>query len=90
MSSREAEAVTVPAVPSCPLDQEVRAVVLLDAEQRIVYLNPPAREALAEMGAENPRTIWDLPAQLQPAVKASKPTAPFTPGAKERTSGPTW
>ena len=87
MSSREVEPVTVPAVPACPLDQEVRAVVLLDAEQRIVYVNPPAREALAEMGAENPRTIWDLPAQLQPAVKASKPTTPFTPGTKELAEG---
>ncbi|MBT8397086.1 MAG: hypothetical protein HKO65_17390 [Gemmatimonadetes bacterium] len=70
------------AVPACPLDQEVRAVVLLDRDQRIVYANSPAQEALARMGVENPRTLWDLPAQLQPAVQASKPVD--TPSSEVR------
>jgi len=55
------------------LDGEARAVVLLDSEQRVVYVNPPAKEALDRMGIENPRTLWDLPAQLQPAIQASRP-----------------
>ena len=89
MSSREVKPGlgTASAVPACPLDQEIRAVVLLDSEQRIVYVNPPAREALARMGAENPRTLWDLPAQLQPAVQASKPGDPPTPEMKELADG---
>jgi signal transduction histidine kinase len=76
MSSREANTGHLSAVPSCPLDQEVRAVVLLDRDQRIVYVNPPARDALARMGVEDPRTLWDLPPQLQPAVQASRPLEP--------------
>lgn len=83
MSSREVKSVPLAFVPACPLDQEVRAVILLDGEQRIVYVNPPAREALARMGAENPRTLWDLPAQLQPGVQASQPTPDRTPEMKE-------
>ena len=82
MAGREAKTGTAPAVPACPLDQEMRAVVLLDGEHRIVYLNPPAREALARMGAENPRTLWDLPAQLRPAVLASRPDGAETPELK--------
>ncbi len=73
MSSREVKRGAVPVVPSCPLDQEARAVVLLDRDQRIVYINPPARDALARMGVYDPRTVWDLPPQLQPAVQASMP-----------------
>jgi signal transduction histidine kinase len=73
MSSSEVKTGASSAVPACPLDQEARAVLLLDAEQRIVYVNPPAREALGRMGVENPRTLWDLPAQLQPALQASLP-----------------
>ena len=73
MSSREVETGVAASVPACPLDQEVRAVILLDAEERVVYLNPPARDALARMGVENPRTLWDLPAQLQPAIRAGQP-----------------
>ncbi len=79
---------TIPAkVPACPLDQEVRAVVLLDEEQRIVYVNPPAQEALARLGAENPRTLWDLPAQLQPAVQANRPASASTPEMRKLADG---
>jgi signal transduction histidine kinase len=74
-------------VPTCPLDGEARAVVLLDDEERIVYLNPPAKEALARLGVENPRTVWDLPAQLQPAVQATRPTPTGTPRMKELVDG---
>lgn len=74
MSSREEKSASPVAVPACPLDQEVRAVILLDGEERIVYVNPPAREALARMGTEDPRTLWDLPPQLQPAIQASQPS----------------
>jgi signal transduction histidine kinase len=74
MANGRAKGGMAPGVPACPLDQEPRAVVLLDGEQRIVYVNPPAQEALLRLGAENPRTVWDLPAQLQPAVQASRPT----------------
>jgi signal transduction histidine kinase len=74
-------------VPSCPLDGEVRAVVLLDDEERIVYLNPPAKEALARIGVENPRTLWDLPAQLQPALRANRPPSGGTPKMKELVDG---
>lgn len=82
VSRREGKVGAAAPVPACPLDQEVRAVILLDAEQRIVYVNPPAQEALALMGAESPRTIWDLPAQLQPAVQANRPSV--APGAEMR------
>ena len=79
MSGSEVKPGAAATVPTCPLDQEVRAVILLDTEHRIVYVNPPGHEALARMGAENPRTLWDLPGQLQPAVKAIRPTpAPAT------------
>ena len=73
MSSREVKPRPAAVVPSCPLDGEARAVVLLDSEQRVVYVNPPAKEALDRMGIENPRTLWDLPAELQPAIQASQP-----------------
>lgn len=73
MSSREVKPGPAATVPSCPLDGEERAVVLLDSEQRVVYVNPPAKEALDRMGVENPRTLWDLPVQLQPAIEASRP-----------------
>jgi signal transduction histidine kinase len=69
------------------LDQEVRAVVLLDPEQRIIYLTPPAREALARLGVENPRTIWDLPPQLRPAIQASQPAAAGEPEARSLAAG---
>jgi len=87
MSGSEVKTGASAAVPACPLDQEVRAVILLDAEQRIVYVNPPAQEALARMGTENPRTLWDLPAQLRPAVEASRPTAGSVPEMKEVANG---
>jgi len=87
MSSRERTTGAPAAVPACPLDQEVRAVILLDAEQRIVYVNPPAREALARLGAENPTTLWDLPAQLQPSVQASQPAGKPTPETKGLAEG---
>jgi signal transduction histidine kinase len=74
-------------VPACPLDGEVRAVVLLDAEERIVYLNPPAKEALARLGVENPRTLWDLPAQLQPGVQATRPVSTTVPEMRELVDG---
>lgn len=74
---------STPEVPACPLDQEVRAVILLDGDERIVYVNPPAQEALARMGAENPRTLWDLPASLQPAIQASRPAPAECPKMKE-------
>jgi signal transduction histidine kinase len=45
----------------------------MDRDQRIVYVNPPAQDALARMGVEDPRTVWDLPPQLQPAIQASMP-----------------
>jgi signal transduction histidine kinase len=87
MSSSEVKTGSAATVPACPLDQEVRAVILLDAEHRIVYVNPPAQEALARMGAENPRTLWDLPAQLRPAVQAIRPGAPPAPEMKELADG---
>jgi len=74
-------------VPYCPLDQEVRAVVLLDSEQRIIYVNPPAREALYALGVQEPKTLWDLPAELQPAIQASQPLDPGSQGMKELTQG---
>ncbi len=74
-------------VPICPLDQEVRAVVLLDAQQRIVYVNPPAREALARLGSENPTTLWELPAQVQASIRSSSPTEPPTGEVRELTEG---
>jgi len=83
MLSRGVKSGAPAAVPACPLDQEVRAVILLDGEQRIVYVNPPAQEALARMGVENPTTLWDLPAQLQPGVRASQPTAGGPPEMRE-------
>ena len=75
------------AVPACPLDQEVRAVVLLDRDQRIVYVNPPAHEALVRMGVENPKSLWDLPVQLQPAVQASMPGETQTPAMRDLADG---
>ena len=87
MSSREVKSVPPAFVPACPLDQEVRAVILLDGEQRIVYVNPPAQEALARMGAENPTTLWDLPAQLQPGVLANQPSIDGAPEMKELAEG---
>jgi signal transduction histidine kinase len=47
----------------------------MDSEERIVYVSPRAREALKRLGVEDPRTVWDLPSQLQPAVEASRPRA---------------
>lgn len=87
MSSSEVETGAIAPVPACPLDQEVRAVILLDAEERVVYLNPPAREALARMGVEDPRSLWDLPAQIQPAVRASQPSEVPTPEMKGLAEG---
>jgi len=87
MSSREVNSGTATTVPVCPLDQEVRAVILLDGEQRIVYVNPPAKDALARLGTEDPRTLWDLPAQLHPAILASKPPSDGPPGVKEFIDG---
>jgi signal transduction histidine kinase len=87
MSSREVNPGTTSSIPTCPLDQEVRAVILLDGEERVVYVNPPAREALARMGVEDPRTIWDLPAQIQPALQASRPGEGATPELKGLAEG---
>lgn len=87
MSSRELESAPAPGVPSCPLDGEVRAVVLLDSEKRVVYVNPPAQEALGRMGVENPLTLWDLPAQLQPAIEASRPPLESSSEVKELVGG---
>ena len=87
MSRGRGKSEAAPTVPFCPLDQEVRAVILLDREQRIVFVNPPAQDALARMGAENPRTIWDLPAQLQPALQASRPATHQAAELKELADG---
>jgi signal transduction histidine kinase len=74
-------------VPACLLESEARAVVLLDSEERIVYLNPPAKNVLARLGVEDPRTLWDLPAQLQPAVQATMPASPVVPKMRELVEG---
>jgi signal transduction histidine kinase len=87
MAKKGSKARAAAAVPACPLDQEERAVILLDSERRIVYVNPPAREALARMGTENPRTLWDLPPQLQPAVQASHASEASTPEPMELAEG---
>ncbi len=87
MPRKGAKARAPAAVPACPLDQEERAVILLDGERRIVYVNPPAREALARMGTEDPRTLWDLPPQLQPAIRASHSSETPTPGPRELADG---
>lgn len=87
MSRRKLNQDTPAAVPYCPLDQEIRPVVLLDREQRILYLNPPAREILGRLGVEDPRTLWDLPAQLQPAIQASRPVQPGDQGMRELAEG---
>lgn len=87
MSSREPRTDQISAVPSCPLDQEVRAVLLLDRDQRIIYVNPPARDALARIGVEDPRTLWDLPPQLQPAVQASMPGPSPDPALRDLAEG---
>lgn len=61
--------------------------MLLDQDQRIVYVNPPAQEALARMGVEEPRSLWDLPPQLQPAVQASMPGEAPSPGVRGLADG---
>lgn len=62
-------------------------MVLLDSEQRVVYVNPPAKEALDRMGVEDPRTLWDLPAELQPAIQASRQPGESPPEARELAGG---
>ena len=87
MSGTEVRSGGQAAIPLCPLDQEVRAVLLLDAQQRIVYANPPAREALARLGAENPTTLWELPAQVQASIRTSSPREPPSGEVRELTDG---
>ena len=87
MSGTEVRSGGQAAIPLCPLDQEVRAVLLLDAQQRIVYANPPAREALARLGAENPTTLWELPAQVQASIRTSSPTEPPAGEVRELADG---
>jgi len=87
MPRSKAKSTVLSPFPSCPLDQEERAVVLLDSDERIVYVTPPAREALARLGVENPRTLWDLPSQLQPAIQASRPTGGGDPDTRALTDG---
>lgn len=87
MSGTEVRSGGQAAIPLCPLDQEVRAVLLLDAQQRIVYANPPAREAMARLGAENPTTLWELPAQVQASIRTSSPTEPPSGEVRKLTDG---
>jgi signal transduction histidine kinase len=62
-------------------------VVLLDSEERIVYVNPRAQEVLVRLGVSEPRTIWDLPAELQPAIQARRPSGLNSGGKVELTEG---
>lgn len=87
MSARDVKSGGQATVPICPLDQEVKAVILLDAQQRIVYANPPAQETLARLGSENPTTLWELPAQVQASIRSSAPTEPPTGEVRELTDG---
>ena len=62
-------------------------MVLLDSEQRIVYVNPQAQEVLSRLGVPEPRTVWDLPAELQPAIQSRKPSEAPSSGALELADG---